>query len=658
MKRARREAEGIALAMFAAVPLYFTAAIDLPSLLAFHLVMGVILALEIRRPGFETPRAILRVAAIGYLFFYFVDSAMLSRSLIRGTSHLLFFIAAYQSLDRSAGRRVTQRMLVTFLVAVASIATSTHIAIIFFIVAFAILVYRQFISLSREETLRLVGMGDDERPPGRIAAAYAMPMVLIAALLFPFLPRVRDPFVRGFASSLQTSTGFTDSIDMSSARTISTDPRVIARVTMSREAQQLFAPVRLRGGHYDRYVDDRWTWSPTRPESSRQFVRQHEDSFLIAEPKSVTATITVQQARLVRDDQKLFLPVGTYRVRGIPGLYEGLNVGSYFLPGRGEQLIPFEADVSGSVDPFRPEGDLPEYEVPDQVRQLAFQIAANATTTRETAAVIERYLATQYEYMSNAEARAPINTERFLLEEKRGHCEHFAAGMVLLLAARDVPARIAGGYYGGELNPITGYFIIRQRDAHAWVEVWDGETWVTYDPTPADMRPGSDMPNFFMTYLLAASDSVNFFWDRYILTFGLSDQVNLALRAFWSLRDALEALRLSAATTPPIGRLLFWLGIVILAAAIATLLVVRLRVRRTLFDRLAAKLQKAGITVRPEMTTEEIIIEVRRSHPGLLTPVRTVIECYRRERFSESGAGPELSGAAQTALQMIANAKG
>ena len=32
MKRGRREAEGIALAMFAAVPLYFTAAIDLTSL--------------------------------------------------------------------------------------------------------------------------------------------------------------------------------------------------------------------------------------------------------------------------------------------------------------------------------------------------------------------------------------------------------------------------------------------------------------------------------------------------------------------------------------------------------------------------------------------------------------------------------------------------
>lgn len=657
MKRARREAEGIALAMFAAVPLYFTAAIDLPSIVLFHVVMAVILAIEVRFPGFDTPRPLLRAAAIAYLLFYFVDAAVLSRSLIRATSHLLFFIAAYQSLDRSAGRRVTQRMLVTFLIAIASIATSTHITIVFFIVAFVILVYRQLISLSREETLRLVGMKDDERPPGRVAAAYALPMILLATLLFPFLPRVRDPFVRGFARSLQTSTGFSESIDMSSARTVSTDPSVVARVSVPREAQQFFLPIRLRGGHYDRYVNNRW--SPSRPESSGRYVRRDGDAFVLGTPGDMRTAVTVQQTRTVRDDLKLFLPVGTYRVSGLPGMLEGRNVGSYYQPGRGEPIASFVAEVSDRVESLRPESRLPEYDVPEEIRALANQIAASASTTRENAVVIERYLATQYLYVSNAEERSPINTERFLLEEKRGHCEHFAAGMVLLLAARGVPARIAGGYYGGELNPLTGYHIIRQRDAHAWVEVWENDSWVTYDPTPADLRPGSDVPNFIVAYLAAIADSVNLYWDRYILTFGVSDQINLVLDTIWSIRRAFDAIRRGVTAGPSPESVLVWLGaVIVLGAAVVIILTRRARLRRTLFERLASSLRRVGVTVQPEMTTDEIVAAVRHHQPQLVAHVRTVVDCYRRERFSATGPSPELSGAARNALRAIAEAKG
>ncbi len=655
MTHGRREAEAIVLAMFAAAPLYFTAAIDIPSIALFHVAMGLILALELRSPGFETPRILLRLAAISYLLFYFFDSAVLSRSLIRGTAHLLFFIAAYQSLDRSARGRVTQRLLVTFLLAVASIATSTHLTIMFFVVAFAMLVYRQLVSLNREETLRLVGSEYDDRPPGRVAAAYVLPMLFIAALIFPFLPRVRDPFVRGFANSLQTSTGFSDSIDLSEARSITTDPRVVARVRLSREAMQLFAPVRLRGGHYDRRVGDRWI--PSKPDTSTRYVRQTDDGFKIANPQSYTGTIGIEQTRFVRNDQKLFIPVGTYEVTGVRRLVEGRNIGSYFLPGRGQPVISYEARVSGRVVGLRPEDRLPRYQVTDAVRRLADQIAVNATTTRENAVVIERYLATTFDYLSNAEVRDPISTETFLLEAKQGHCEHFAAGMVMLLAARGIPARIAGGYYGGERNPLTGYFVIRQRDAHAWVEVWHGDAWVTYDPTPADLRPGTDVPNLFMTYLAAVSDSANFFWDRYILSFGLSDQVNLALQAIWSVRDVLASLRRGAASTPAVKTLLVAL-VVTAFVALMVVLAARGRLRTSLFDKLVVRLRHTGINIRPDWTTDEILDEVESRRPQLVPLVKTIVECYRRERFSPAGASLELSGAAENALRLLREVKG
>ncbi|WP_371325101.1 DUF3488 and transglutaminase-like domain-containing protein [Dechloromonas sp. ZY10] len=74
----------------------------------------------------------------------------------------------------------------------------------------------------------------------------------------------------------------------------------------------------------------------------------------------------------------------------------------------------------------------------------------------------------------------------FLFTTRRGFCEHYAAAFALLMRAAGVPARVVSGYQGGELNPVDGYFEVRQSDAHAWTEVWlAGEGWQRVDPTAA-----------------------------------------------------------------------------------------------------------------------------------------------------------------------------
>jgi len=74
----------------------------------------------------------------------------------------------------------------------------------------------------------------------------------------------------------------------------------------------------------------------------------------------------------------------------------------------------------------------------------------------------------------------------FLFQSKRGFCEHYAAAFVTLMRAAGIPARVIGGYQGGEFNPLDQYLVVRQSDAHAWAEVWlDGKGWVRVDPTAA-----------------------------------------------------------------------------------------------------------------------------------------------------------------------------
>jgi transglutaminase-like putative cysteine protease len=77
--------------------------------------------------------------------------------------------------------------------------------------------------------------------------------------------------------------------------------------------------------------------------------------------------------------------------------------------------------------------------------------------------------------------------DEFLFDSRAGFCEHYAAAFVVLMRAVGVPARVVTGYQGGEVNSVDGWLEVRQRDAHAWTEVWLGPPrgWVRVDPTAA-----------------------------------------------------------------------------------------------------------------------------------------------------------------------------
>lgn len=76
--------------------------------------------------------------------------------------------------------------------------------------------------------------------------------------------------------------------------------------------------------------------------------------------------------------------------------------------------------------------------------------------------------------------------DQFLFIDQAGFCEHFASATAYMLRLAGVPARVVGGYLGGEWNPFENYLLVRQYEAHAWVEYWDDrQGWVRLDPTAA-----------------------------------------------------------------------------------------------------------------------------------------------------------------------------
>jgi transglutaminase-like putative cysteine protease len=116
-------------------------------------------------------------------------------------------------------------------------------------------------------------------------------------------------------------------------------------------------------------------------------------------------------------------------------------------------------------------------------RELALRHAEPREIVR---AMLRRFREQEFVYTMRPPLLAADPVDEFLFETRTGFCEHYASAFTFVMRAAGIPARIVTGYQGGELNPLGGYLLVRQSDAHAWSEVWiDGSGWVRIDPTAA-----------------------------------------------------------------------------------------------------------------------------------------------------------------------------
>ncbi|HXG59111.1 MAG TPA: transglutaminaseTgpA domain-containing protein [Thermoanaerobaculia bacterium] len=631
MQDRRREIESVLVTGFAAAPLYLTMAVGFVPLLLFHGALTLVV-LRIHRDGTSRllPPAVMKGLAILALPFYFVDAVAISRGAFAASTHLILFIAVYQATESMTAPNRGQRLLTTFLLFIGSIATSTHMSVVLFVVAFAFLLFRELMHISHMETAAAVGREYSEAPSSRTAGFYLAGTAILGALLFPVLPRVRDPWVQGVTGALQSATtGLSDTINFNEERVTPDDTTIVARVWMGREAVPFFTPLRLRGAVYDRFGPNVWRQTYR----GLRFVEPRRGKFRIAEPVGFARGARIQQ-RLVKGG-RLLLPAGTYSVHGVPDLREG-PAGAYSISRPPRNLINFEVSMSLNVRPL--EGErvrLSNYPVTPAVAAMARSIAGSSTSAVSQAARVESYLARNFQYVRNAQDVGTIMTvDDFLLRQRRGHCEYFAAGMVALMTALGHPARIVGGFYGGRLNPLTGYFVLRREDAHAWVEVWDGGKWVTFDPTPTTLRPGIAPGNIVGLYASAISDWVNFFWDRYVLTFGLADQVTLAAEAITRARELMASGRRSLAAVRRMLASPEFLATLGFLLAAGTAAVVAARRRENAFRLLARHLSSIGVEVGPSMTMEEALRIVREKQPAAARELEPLVALYEAESFS------------------------
>ena len=161
-----------------------------------------------------------------------------------------------------------------------------------------------------------------------------------------------------------------------------------------------------------------------------------------------------------------------------------------------------------------------------RMQELALKIReGNADVPARIAALAEFFRGQELSYAQDDLPIGPDPIDEFLFEKKRGYCEFFASAYVSLARLSGIPARLVGGYYGGEYNPIGGYYQVTEDTAHIWVEVLtDDNRWRRVDPSQwavnAATTWGERPPSSLMT-LSQVVDTLNYQWVQAVIFFDM-----------------------------------------------------------------------------------------------------------------------------------------
>jgi protein-glutamine gamma-glutamyltransferase len=651
-------------ALLAPVPLPFNGVVGWPAVLAF--LLGV--AFFLRRASLDPPRWLppwgMNVLGLIYLPLFFLDMFVVSHGLVQPVIHLCLFAVLVKLFAIVRERDKWQASIGVFFLFLAAMGTSVHPTIVLYLIGFLVLV---LVLLTRFAFLHVLsGFGREDPalaliPLRGFLLLATVATVVLAVPMFMLLPRVRAPFIigRGGGSGVTLeAAGFSDQVTLDSIGRIRGSREVVMRV-LEEPSTGSEREMRFKAATYDVYQGGTWRRSPSQGNLQRgQGVR-----FRLSPEKPVRwATVWLQRLH----SQSLPLPVETAVIEprssalsidaggAVSFPFSPLEVAEYRV-GLARSPVLAGATPAGSADPA-----LDLTGVTPKVAALAAQVMRQGTPLQR-ARRLESHLIDNYTYTLDFVGRSPDNPiEDFLFRYRSGQCEYFASSMVLMLRSQGVPARLVTGFLGGEYNPFEGYYIVRENNAHAWVEAYlPGQGWRIFDPTPPAGRPAAGREGA-MLLAQQAWDFLLFRWDRYVLTFGLYDQLRIfgSLRELWSdfwahfKRDDKPAAAahpsssgldaLGPAKPKPGGHrglpdvpLPLALGLTLIAAAV-WILYLRLRPPLTAtaaYRRIRRRLGRTGASLPDSVPPLAVRRETEARYPAAALPAGRVIDFYLRESF-------------------------
>ena len=492
------------------------------------------------------------------------------------------------------------------------------------------------------------GAGIPARPLGIgltiVMSAAVVGTLAITTVLFAIIPRVEAALPFGARSS-RALTGFTDRVELGAFGALETDDTVAMRVRLpdgpvpDRDVRHL----RWRGITLDHFDGRIWSSSPRRHVVLRAsdgvpvwlgrldaggrlltqevFLEPLGSETLFAAPPAVR--VAIDGAVRIDDSGGLSLPIARARTTYTVASALGANVVERLGPINQARYL-----------------QLPD--LPPRIPELARHITEGAITPGERAQRVTAWLSRELRYSLNLERRTNLEPlEEFLFVRRAGNCEYFAAALAVMLRSLDVPARVVNGFQRGEWNPYGGYWVVRMRDAHSWVEAHVDGAWITLDPSPR-----SEMPAAALTSLTLYLDGLRMRWYRYVVGWSRHDQTAAAsaVRRFaWSVPMP----RLPA---PKMSRpLMIGLGLGVAGGAALLWLVAHAWRTRGVsrgpipefYLRALNRLARRGLRPGPGETVREFCARLARDVPDTVPALSRLTQAYEDARFGDRSPARE-----------------
>jgi transglutaminase-like putative cysteine protease len=567
------------------VAIAVTGSVDLFSLALFGSALLGSWFIDTEKLQRRTPPWLLNLVALAYFPFYLLDYRFISGSFVVSTIHLIFLTATVKILTRSSDRDYVYLYLISFAELLAASILTVDLTFLISLLVFLIsgvttlmlfemrrsnaraLKHATILPVVVARDLRGTGLELFSSFPARslslMSVAITAMILLTSVPLFLVLPRVVVAGYKRAPGKSQFISGFSEKVRLGELGAIKLSDALVMRVRLGDSPADVHRNLKWRGVALEHYDGSSWT----RSRHGRTRVPEKEGHFKLQEyiqgPETLRQTFFVEalytdvvfaghRALAVSSEIRNLLRDPTdslFTVRN-PSNKTQYSVVS-------EIMRPDPALIPENPDPPPDDIRTATLQLPPldpRIGLLAREITRLEKHPFHKAAAVEKYLLDYYQYSLDMTETAgtsdPLST--FLFEVRKGHCEYFASAMTIMLRTIDIPARLVNGFRMGEYNAIGRDWIVRQYDAHSWVEAYFAPYgWIEFDPTPPD--PERVRPRF-VSVLANLADAVGLWWSDEIINYDFQKQVSLAVSIRQALTDAQQKLAAIVSRARDLGR--------------------------------------------------------------------------------------------------------
>ena len=474
-----------------------------------------------------------------------------------------------------------------------------------------------------------------------------MSLVLLpaTALFFLILPRPSIALTPGWAGGKRASSGFGEKISPGRVENIKRDTSVAMRVEWLQGPRPPRESLYWRGKIYGDYRQGVWKTPPMKrrrislpplPQGERVTYR----IFLEPQESSALFTLGIPLAVNLAGKRTLLGPGFTLHA---PSPITRRT--SYTAVSRLVKAYP----------PLLPPEEFLQVPPPVALRlhTLAYSISPGERDPIALAQAVERYLKANYGYSLHSRNPGPYPVVSFLLKKGKGHCEYFATSMVLIMRLRGVPARMVAGFQGGEWNRLGHYYIVRNSQAHTWVEVYkEGVGWVPFDPTPP-LPPDAMGAAQRLGSLGRIMDYLRFQWYHWVISYDVERQTRLLKRAV-SLLSPSTPRHIPSPSRLPKRSILVVISMMAALFLAYRFLIRWLRRPQTWGEKLVNVLQEAGFPLFPGETLLELAHRLGLEDPELGDRIKRSVELYYWKEYGGGAVSSQALGAMLKEIKTLA----